>query len=392
MEYKIIKTENEYKTALERVSELMDIGSPNDEVLEEINILSLLIEQYEKENYPIDPVDPIEYIKFKMDQDGLSNKDMVKYIGSSSKVSEVLSYKVKLNLNMIHSLNEGLGIPLEILSRPYEMKEIKGRYPVEYYKIFNELVKRNYFRDFKGTLAEAKKRADELIDSLIGNYLIGKQCYCRRTENADIDTCALFFWQCRIKQMLEQEELPAFDLKKLPDSFMQDVAHLSYYTDGCKLVKDHLNKFGIHFAVLRHLPKTNLDGAVFMLGEHPVVALTLRYDRHDNFWFTLMHEIVHVLHHLKEESVSYFDDTNSSKTNDEIADYEAEANRIAEETFIPSSVWKNINKNMGYNELESLSNSLKIHPAIIAGRIRYTTGNYKHFSNIVNQGGIREKF
>ena len=146
MEYKIIKTENEYTTALERVSELMDIGSPNDEVLEEINILSLLIEQYEKENYPIDPVDPIEYIKFKMDQDGLSNKDMVKYIGSSSKVSEVLSYKVKLNLNMIHNLNEGLGIPLEILSRPYEKKEIKGRYPVEYYKCFNELVKRNYFR------------------------------------------------------------------------------------------------------------------------------------------------------------------------------------------------------------------------------------------------------
>ena len=114
MKIKIIKTEEEYKTALKRVEALMEAepGSPQEEELE---VLVLLVEKYEAEHYPIDLPDPVEAIRFRMEQEGLEPKDLIPYLGSQSKVSEVLNYKRPLSLSMIRSLQEGLGIPAEVL-------------------------------------------------------------------------------------------------------------------------------------------------------------------------------------------------------------------------------------------------------------------------------------
>ena len=111
MDMKIIKNEAEYEAALTRIEGLMDANpdSPEEEELE------LLVEKYEGEHYPIDLPDPVEAIKFRMAQEGLKPKDMVTYLGSQSKVSEVLNYKRPLSLMMMHALNQGLGIPAEVL-------------------------------------------------------------------------------------------------------------------------------------------------------------------------------------------------------------------------------------------------------------------------------------
>jgi HTH-type transcriptional regulator/antitoxin HigA len=114
MKAKIIKSEKEYKAMLRRVEELMDAapGSPEEEELE---LLGLLVETYEQEHYSIDLPDPVETIKFFMDQKGLCNADMVRYFGHISKVSEVLNGKRSLSKAMIRNLVGGLGIPAEIL-------------------------------------------------------------------------------------------------------------------------------------------------------------------------------------------------------------------------------------------------------------------------------------
>lgn len=114
MQLKIIKTETEYEAALARAASSMD-AAPGSLEEEELEVLTLLIEEYEKIKYPIELPDPIEAIKFRMEQQGLSNKDMRQYLGSASKVSEVLSGKRSLSLNMIRRLQEGLGIPAEVL-------------------------------------------------------------------------------------------------------------------------------------------------------------------------------------------------------------------------------------------------------------------------------------
>ena len=114
MEAKVIKTETDYEAALAHVEELMDAqpGSPEEEQLE---LFSLLVERYEQEHFPIAPPDPVEAILFRMEQEGLTRKDLVAYIGSPSKVSEVLNRKRPLSLTMIRALRAGLGISAEVL-------------------------------------------------------------------------------------------------------------------------------------------------------------------------------------------------------------------------------------------------------------------------------------
>lgn len=114
MEIKILKTEDDYEAALERIEALMD-AAPGSSEEEELELLAMLVERYEAEHYPIELPDPVEAIKFRMDQEGLTRKDMIKYLGSQSKVSEVLNYKRSLSLSMIRALTEGLNLPAEVL-------------------------------------------------------------------------------------------------------------------------------------------------------------------------------------------------------------------------------------------------------------------------------------
>jgi len=118
MEIKAIRTEADYRAALQEVSALIDldpaVDSPDGERLE---VMGTLVQAYEAKHYPIDPPDPIEAIKFRMDQAGMTVKDLVPYIGSVNRVYEVLNYKRPLSLNMIRRLSEGMRIPAEVLIR-----------------------------------------------------------------------------------------------------------------------------------------------------------------------------------------------------------------------------------------------------------------------------------
>lgn len=118
-EIKLIKTEEDYKAALKLADELFD-AKPDTPEGDKLELIVTLIEIYEKEHFPIDNPTPIEAIKFRMDQMGLLPKDLVPFIGSKSKVSEILSGKRTLSLNMIRQLASGLNIPVEVLIQPYD--------------------------------------------------------------------------------------------------------------------------------------------------------------------------------------------------------------------------------------------------------------------------------
>lgn len=109
MKAKIIRSEKDYQKALAFVETLME-AKPGSSQEEDLELWSLLIEQYEKEHHPIEAPDPIEAIRFRMDQMGLRQKDLIAYIGNKSKVSEVLNHKRQLSLPMIRSLHTELGI------------------------------------------------------------------------------------------------------------------------------------------------------------------------------------------------------------------------------------------------------------------------------------------
>ncbi len=116
-----IKNEENYELALTRVGELIN-AEPDTLEGDELDMLVILIEAYEEKNHPIEVPDPIEAIRFRMEQYGMSNKDLVQYIGSTGRVSEILNYKRGLSMTMIRRLNAGLKIPLESLFKEYKIR------------------------------------------------------------------------------------------------------------------------------------------------------------------------------------------------------------------------------------------------------------------------------
>lgn len=126
----VIKTDSQHATALARLMELMKTepaaGSKEENELE---LLAVLIEHYERVRFPIAKPDPVEAIKFRMDQQGLSQKDLIPFIGSAPKVSEILNRKRPLSLSMIRRLNEGLGIPLDLLLQENEQTSLTASPP-----------------------------------------------------------------------------------------------------------------------------------------------------------------------------------------------------------------------------------------------------------------------
>ena len=118
MKTKVIKTEQEYEKALKRLEVIFDAPA-NTEEGDEAELLTVLIEHYEEKHYPIEAPDPIEAIKFRMEQMGMKKKDLAEVIGYKSRVTEILSKKRKLTLNMIRNIHQKLHIPYESLMADY---------------------------------------------------------------------------------------------------------------------------------------------------------------------------------------------------------------------------------------------------------------------------------
>jgi HTH-type transcriptional regulator / antitoxin HigA len=118
MTIKPIKTKKDYQAALDRLEVIFD-AKPGTPEGDELEVLGILIDKYEQEHYPIEFPDPIEAIKFRMEQLGYSQSDLAKVVGLKSRASEILSKKRKLTLEMIRQLHQALGIPTNVLIQSY---------------------------------------------------------------------------------------------------------------------------------------------------------------------------------------------------------------------------------------------------------------------------------
>ena len=119
MNIKPIKTEQDYNNTLSQIESLMD-AKPNTPQMDELEVLTTLVEAYEEQHYKIEAPDPIEAIKFRMEQEGLKQKDLITIVGSKSRVSEILNKKRKLTIKMIRNLHKQLHIPIESLFLDYK--------------------------------------------------------------------------------------------------------------------------------------------------------------------------------------------------------------------------------------------------------------------------------
>jgi HTH-type transcriptional regulator/antitoxin HigA len=205
-----------------------------------------------------------------------------------------------------------------------------------------------------------------------------------------VDPEKLVIWTAQVaKRALAQPPSGKFD-STWSSEFFRDVVRISVFKDGPSLVKEFLAQHGIAMVVEESLSPW-LDGAAMMCRNVPVIALTLRHDRLDNFWFVLMHELVHLFKHLGVETVSFYDDLDSD---DQADPKEVEADRLAAEILIPSNEWhaSPASKLRSADAARHLAKQLKISPAIVAGRIRKTYRDYRVLSGLVGQGDVRRHF
>ena len=121
MRPKIIKNEREHKAALSRIDQLME-ARPGTPQADELELLAALVEIYEDEAFPIDEPDPVDAIRFRMEQQGLTRRDLQRLIGTRTRVADILSRRRSLTLAMVRRLHEQLGIPAEVLIRPSRRK------------------------------------------------------------------------------------------------------------------------------------------------------------------------------------------------------------------------------------------------------------------------------
>ena len=173
---------------------------------------------------------------------------------------------------------------------------------------------------------------------------------------------------------------------------MQRLAQLSRFDDGPLRARAYLNEHGIPLVIEKHLPRTYLDGAAMKAPNGtPIVALTLRYDRLDNFWFTLMHELAHVSLHLCSGDVGFFYDNLDVSLGNE---YEQDADALANKALVPEDAWLKLNLDapLFAEDVADLANSLHIHPAILAGRIRFRLNNYRILNTLVGHREVRKLF
>ncbi len=204
---------------------------------------------------------------------------------------------------------------------------------------------------------------------------------------------ALLAWQARVLERARvriiEEGLPAFSLD---DRWLPELVAFTRHKNGPRRARSLLAKKGIVLVTEEHLPGTFLDGAAMLIdSDHPVIGMTLRYDRLDNFWFVLFHELGHIFLHLFEGVRYDFFDEEESNTEDRV---ECEADRFALASLIPDPDWDQCLSRFALSEeaVRLDAEMLSIDASIIAGRIRKEQSNYAILSNLVGHELVRAQF
>jgi HTH-type transcriptional regulator/antitoxin HigA len=382
MELRVIRDELQYAALLEQAKELALLdpikGSPEAENLE---IVALLLSKYEETRFPIKLPDPVEAIIYKLAEMGLKQKDLAEMIGSKSRASEIINRKRDLSIEMIRIIHERLRIPAEILIGYPKQQQIKssevdwGKFPIK------EMQKRGWL-DLE--LSEGKT-GEQLIRSFFSRTNTqNSPVFFRRNLNVNVSeesrysVCA---WIARI--LIRARDIKRPEIRylsgSLSDEFLRQLAKLSRIKEGPVLAREFLAMKGIILVMEPHLPKTRLDGAAILDEDGtPIIGLTLRYDRVDYFWFTLMHELIHVQRHLGRHKMAFIDDEDAEADGVNDNEAENEANIYAAEAFIPRLIWQTSEafRTRKSDAVLKLADALMFHPAIVAGRIKKESGKF----------------
>lgn len=251
-----------------------------------------------------------------------------------------------------------------------------------------EMRKRGLFGELGQRYVNIKVYAEELVSGCLAKVpgafgsapaLLRSTAHSANNSKED-NPYALWAWKTEAMFKAAELDCSAYDEDALTPAFFRKLAMLSTEAEGPIKAIHELSKVGVRTVVVPKYDGTYLDGAAFLLADdQPVIALTLRYDRLDNFWFTLLHELAHVRCHLSPGKPWILDNLD----NVVLDTMEQEANELAQNSLIPPELWTGIFADEF--DVRSLAENAGVHPAIVAGRLRHEQGDHTRFSHMVQE-------
>jgi len=210
-----------------------------------------------------------------------------------------------------------------------------------------------------------------------------------RVSNASkADQVALLCWLTKAQIEAERTTVGSWNASRLKAG-IRELVKLSARNDGPASAVQWLEDRGVRCVVVRHLPKTYVDGAAMLLEDRkPAIALTLRHDRLDNFWFTLLHEVGHALLHKRQLGRNPIIDQDLERpAKDRV---EEEANCFANDAWVSLSQWQEFRRRARdtptLEQISGFAESLGISPALVAGRLRHELQRWTHYGSLLGQG------
>lgn len=261
----------------------------------------------------------------------------------------------------------------------------------EKYKIF----KKNFEKLPKSDLVQlewiSSKEDISSLSYFFKDFLQSDMSISLFRKSLTSDDLLINLWLSKVKSAAQLKVL----LNKIPKyesidkNFLKELVLLSPDPENIKILPELLAQKGIILIYEDYLPSMKLDGCVFLLKSgNPVIAMSLRYSRLDSYWFTLLHELAHIILHkerLEEGIIDDFEENNEDK-------FELQANKLAKDSFVSRDKWRSCpaKYSKDIQILIEFSESIGINPIIVAGLLRHEEGNYKIYSELVHSINVKE--
>ena len=322
---------------------------------------------------------PGSIIRAELDARGWTQKDLARIMGRPEKtISQIVNGHKQITPETALELAAAFGTSAELwlnLEARYRLREAEGEHGT------SEIERKGRLYDML-PISELQKRGwideHEAIDDLereVRSFLGIARLTARPRVLVSLRQSAVrvpevgaeVAWACRVEQLASAQQIGPFDRQQLADA-IPALARLSVEPEGVTKVPAFLARLGVHFVIVPHLDRTYLDGAALGAEGRPIVALTLRYDRIDHFWFTLLHEQAHI---VAGHEGGYLDDLDQAPTTPE----EVEANQMAQDWLLdPEALARFVAATAPYfseKRIRAFAAEQGRHPGIVVGRLHH---------------------
>ncbi|MGF1623355.1 MAG: HigA family addiction module antitoxin [Alphaproteobacteria bacterium] len=352
-------------------------------------------------NATTSPVDhPGSFIVEELEARGWSQADLAYILGkSAAQVNPILTGKVSISPDMATALGEAFDMPADFfanLQKMYDLQKakrpdpgVRTRASWQAYFPVREMINRGWIEATEPGLLDLqmlrffeKNRVEDIPFISDAPVVMGHAA--RKSSAYDAVTPIQYAWLHRVRKIALGMECPPYSKELLSNNLDQIRAHMLDIKDDLIRIPAILGKAGVRLVFVESLAGSKIDGVCLWLGDQPVIGMTLRLDRPDNFCFVLRHEIEHVLRGDGQEEkfapVDTFDGDYSDAASDDLPDCEKIANAKAADFCVPKDLLDSFLARKGEfiseRDVLNFAGRLAIHPAIVIGQIQHKRQRY----------------